>query len=553
MITVKEAIRLSQGREAKEQLIRHRITGAMEYWAPYKKRVSQYTSLVMGDHGILDGSPAMGKGHPDAHRKVFAPDGVPEKMVTMGYDRGTTNAIREQFWTIVARTSYRMPEIGFEGLDPIEATINKEYLKKILRPEAQPASADGAMQKALMQRIIGGLGWIGVLARDGAPFVRHLDVVSDIVWDPEADTPEEASWSAICTTAPLSEWAEIYAEWPGSSGHFDDLLRSHSKNPSIGLDQPVEMIEYFDVNGRHAIFRSDRLKSAEAMLVLEESPFFVETPHERLFFLPTVPHRHIQVPRAMAPVSMVEQMAPYQAAIRRAEVAVDDHVGRFGPWIDVPVGSYDDEQLDKIGKQGAMAMRRDGTQPAAIVPGAPLSGSLIQALDRAKAGLVAAGGSDPYALGQTTSVQFSSEVRAIQANSGLATSVVSEDYSRHYRWTSYFALALGKAYDKRRIQMNVNGVTLQWDATDPIGEYLRLTDDVVVAPSSAAYEDPDTKINRYWNLIQMGLQLGGIAPQMARIYTEKLLAAEGERDIQRHFEAPQSLQEQAGMTEANLQ
>lgn len=553
-MTVAEARARAGQRSEQESLIRSQILSGIRHWESYKTRVDSLTRLVLGDWDVFDGEGSMLKADHECQKKLFEPKGLRYGYLQHSYDEGVTNYLQFQFWSIVASIAYRLPEIGFEGLKPEEAAINAEYLKSIFRPEGKVYTADTAMTYALAQRVIGGLGWVAVLFRDGAPYLKKLDVCSEVVWDPKATHPEEAQWAAQCVSAPLSEWVELFDGLPGAKNHFDDLLINVHKDFAKALDQEVQMVEYWSLTGQHAWFRADKLDSEDSFLLLEDSPWFILTSEGKQAFLPLIPHRHLQVPRAGAPHSLVEAMTPYQRSIRNFELTLNTQIEDGQAFWDVVDGSYDEKELDKIGRQGAKVIRKGNTPPAVQVKGAEVSGSLLEAMEMMKTGLVTAGGGNPYAGGQQAKVRFSREVEALQANAGLMEAAVAEGYAKHWGDVAYYTLALGKAYDVRPMELTLDDVTLQFGPEDPVGQFLRLTPDVVIGADSSRWKDPAAEVNKHWNMVQMALQMGQLAPKSALLFYKKLLQAAGERDVAAHLATDAPMQvDPAAMAEASLQ
>lgn len=553
MITVAEARKLAAGKGERESLIRNRIQAGIRHWDPYKRRVDQLTRLALGDWSAFGGA-SMGDAHPETKGKAFEPSGLRGDYQQGSFEEAVSNEIQTQFWALVTGTAYRLPEIGFEGLEPLEAAVNSEYLKSIFRPEGKLWTADTAMTFALGQRVIGGLGWVAVLFRDGAPYLKPLDVVSEIVWDTKARHPEEATWAAQCVSAPLSEWAEMFDGLPGAKGHWDDLLSGCGRDYAIALDDEVEMIEYWSLSGEHAWLRVDKLSSDDPFLVLEESPWFVMTPEGKQAFLPVVPHRHLQIPRARSPHSLVEAMAPHQKALKGHEEALNHLVEKMKPYWDVEEGTYNEEELDKLGKQASVIQRKGTNPPATLMKGGEVSSSLLQAYEMAKSSLVSKGGGNPYAMGQQVDVRFSRQVEAIQENAGLMSSAVAEGYAKHWMDVSYYTLALGKVYDERPMELKLEEVMLQFGEEDPIGNLLRLTPDVVVSADSSQWKDDGAEINRWFQLLNMAGSVADIAPKSREIFWKRLLTAAKERNVAAHFEKdPMAAQTQMAEAEASLQ
>lgn len=554
-MTIKEALRKAQEPREREKLIRSRISGAITYWASYKTKVDKLTRLVLGDHSMFkDGVISEKKASGVYVRKAFEPAGLSADFELSSFDEGVTNAIQEQIFTLVVGTAYQLPEFGFESIKPEEATINAEYLKNVFRPEGKIWTAGTAMVDALFQRVIGGLGWVAVLFKDGTPYLKSLDVVSEIVWDPTAKHPEEARWAAQCLTEPLAVWLDLFEDTPGMEAHFEDLLKGFFVDPTLKLDQPVEMIEYWSLEGEHCWFRADKLISNEPFLLLEDSPWYVQVGNKRQAFLATVPHRHIQVPRSKAPSALVEAMAPHQAAMRSQELSINHIARKFRPFWDMEEGAYEEEEEEKLGKQAAIVKRRNGTAPAKLVEGAQVPSSLLDAYTMARASLTAAGAGNGYAQGRTTPVRFSKEVQALMEKGDMQGAAIAQGYADHWTNVGYNALALGKVYDQREIELRLDDVVLQFGPGDPIGQYLRLTPDVVVSGDSSRFKDPNEAVNEGWNLVNMASAMADVAPNSRRIFWEKVLKASGEKNLARHFEQPLSMvQSQAAEAEASLQ
>lgn len=555
MVTAAQAVKLAEKRSERECLIRARIRAGIDHWTPYKKRVDALSRLVMGDWAVF-GMDKLVKSHTDAKTKVFEPQGLRDSYVQEGFDKDVSNEIQTQFWAMVTQTAYRIPDIGFEGLDPMEGALNSEYLKSVFKPEGKVWAADTAMTYALAQRIIGGLGWVGVMYRDGAPYLKELDVVSEVIWDTKARHPEQSTWAAQCVSAPLAEWIELFQDVPGTKGHFDDLLRGVTRDFALALDDEVELIEYWSLAGEHAWLRADRLDSEEPFLLLEESPWFVETPEGKVAYLPIVPHRHLQIPRARAPHALVEAMAPHQANLMGHEKSLNHLVRKNQPFWLVKKGAYDEEELEKIGRQGAIVFSNGTAPPPEQIRGAEVSSSMIQAYEMARRQVVTTGGGNPHAFGQQVAVQFSKQVEVMAENAGMMSSALAEGYAGHWANVAYYTLALGKTYDMRPMELTLDDLPLQFGPEDPIGNYLRLTPNVAVNAESGKWKDQAAEINKLWNLVNMASAVTDVAPKSKEIFYQRLLVAAGEKDVAKHFEQARmmaGLQPQGMEAEASLQ
>jgi hypothetical protein len=454
------------------------------------------------------------------------------------YEEGTSNKMLQAIRTLVMQSSYRFPTVEFEGVEPIEADIMASYIRRRLGPRPAGCDVMHHMRLALLDYIIGGIGWIWCGVDEGRPRNEAQDTL-DVVWDQTARLITDIQWQAVRVREPLWRWVEMYGEKP-----FQNELQGAKPN-SVEMDRVLELWFYYDVYGEmgnHAVLRSTEDGAVGDPIDLSDNPHSMDIDGVDRPFLPLEPMYHMLLPSVRQPVSIAEMMLPNQLATRLSEREIRHTVQRGRMFYDVEEGAYTEESLEAFrrGDIGAIVVRNKTAAAAEPKGGIEISSSLMEYWRMNDQELVAHSGANPYATGdKVTGIQFASEVNAIQSSAGLTVSTITGDHGAHYERMILKTIANAKKYDVAPLELTYDDLTLEFGPARPIGEYLRGDAVVKISEEMLHYESRERKMQRAQGVLNNALTVAPVVgPQTVKLAYEDFLRAAGIRNVSQHLRPP---------------
>lgn len=526
---------------AKERISPERIRariGTGRLLTPWKSKVHDLRMIVAGDFSRVD---------PESPPQVDPAEDSPRKgsltwaydALVRDYEEGTSNKMLQAIRTLVMQSSYRFPTVEFEGVEPIEADIMASYVRRRLGPRPAGCDVMHHMRLALLDYIIGGIGWIWCGVDEGRPRNEAQDTL-DVVWDQTARLITDIQWQAVRVREPLWRWVEMYGEKP-----FQSELQGIKPN-SVEMDRIIELWFYYDVYGsagNHAVFRATDDGATGDPIDQSDNPHSMDIDGVDRPFLPLEPMYHMLLPSVRQPVSIAEMMLPNQLATRLAEREIRETVKRGRQFYDIEEGAYDEETLEQFrrGELGSLITRKKGFAPISAQAGMEISSSFMEYWRINDQELVAHSGANPYATGdKVTGIQFASEVNAIQSSAGLTVSTITGDHGAHYERMIFKTLANAKKYDVAPLELTYDDLTLEFGPGRPIGEYLREDAVVKISEEMLHYESREKKMQRAQGVLNNALTVAAVVgPQTVKLAYEEFLRAAGIRNVSQHLRPPE--------------
>lgn len=516
--------------------LRIRTGHGLDIW---KRKIHKLRAIVAGDVSSIDeySSP-----QPDSeaenlkNRKKHRISGLYDILVRE-FEEGTSNKVLKSVKTLLMQCSFKYPEIDFDGVDPIESTINSLYLSRRFGWTTAGCNADHHMKMALLDYLISGIGWVWCGVEDGKPRVRFVDNL-DIVYDQDADIITDIKWCAVYVTERLGDWVEMFGE-----SSFKDEIAKHGE---IWEDVPVQLCYYWDVDGEfgtHAILKVTGVHSvdAEDFVVHEENPHYCRTDIIEKPFLPLDPIYFMILPQVRNPVSIVEMMLPSQLATRGAEQMIRRIISSGAGWLEVEAGAYDPDDLERLesGEEGVIITRNEGKPPMVRVDPTDIPSGLIQFLQYHDNELTTHGGADPYSTGgKVDGIRFASEVNAIRNNAGLTASTATSDHAAHWSRVAAKTLANAANYDEMPLVLRYDSLDLEFGPQNPIGAYLRPDAAPMVNEDSLRYRSREERIAMASQKLKVAMTMSAFFPNAPKVAYEDYLLSVGEKDLSRYMEQP---------------
>lgn len=526
--------------------IQQRVRGAQshELW---KRKVHHLRAIVLGDLSSIDAesSPQV---DPEGENKKRARNhnisGLYD-LLTRDFEEGTSNKLMDTIKTLIMESSFKFPDIDFDGVDPLESTINSLYLSKRFAWAPGGCAAEHHMKIALLDYLIGGLGWVWTGLDRGRPIVEHVDSI-DVFYDTDAKLIPGIKYAGCFVEQRLFDWIQIYGVEP-----FRDLLEKDKRDGDLSLDSVVQLCYYWDTEGdfgTHAVLRMTGLYAVdiEKPVVHEENPHYIKSEIIEVPYLPLEPVYFLKMPSARNPVSQLELMLPSQMAVRDAERTARRIIKSGASYFDVEDGAYEADQLENLesGEEGAIVIRNPNKQAAIRVEPADIPSGLMAYLDYHDRKCQVAGGANPYAGGQgVEGVDLATEVRAINNSSGLTASSITSDHASHWARVASKCLANGAIYDEVPTTLRYGQLILEFGPQNPIGQYLRPDATPIVSEDSLRYQSREARIAQATAKFNQALSVAAYFPATLQIAYEDLLMAYGDKDVQRHFAMPAQVAE----------
>ena len=505
----------------------------------FREKVYEFRRLVAGDVSSLFPAPSAEGDGVERGKKLWNLEELNDFIVTFVAD-GRSNKLLQQLKTLLMQTAYYFPEIHLENLSPDLAAVNAEYCKIRMGEAPLGCNAKDHMRMALLDYMIGGIGWTKACVIDGKPAVQYCDNI-DMTWDRSSRLPTDIKWASCKFRERLGAWVEML----GAAAFADDL-----KNPTTTKDDIVELEWYYDVNGAEgtwAVYKTGGRGQRDVgkPIFIKPNPYYYEVGREktRVPYIPYEPLYFIALPSLRVPIGLVEMMLPSQIALWEVENNIRATIQRGAPFYTVLKNTLDpkDKQKFEDGDIGTI-IDVNSNDPNAIraQSGIQLQPEILRWQQYHDGELVAHSGANPYAAGnRVEGVEFASEVHAIQGQSGLTVGTIGKDLAAYWERVTRKFLAGARLYEDASLTIRLDDAELEFDPSDPIKKYLIPDADIVVNEGTMAYRPRTEKIQEALVDLQLFQGLAAIYPEGLERSLINYLQATGRRNYQAWLAKPE--------------
>lgn len=529
--------------------VRH-AESRLEFW---RRKVHLLRLVVAGDYSPIDtwATPQTDPGE-DAKKPRKRPTDLYDVLVT-DYTESCSNLMLQSIRTLTMQASARFPEYEFDDMEPDMAQFHQSCLQARLGDRPMGCAVTGHKRLSLVDYMIGGIGVTWDTVRGGKPVSMNLDSL-DCIWPQYGGMlPSDWPWFAFRIRLPLFAWIEIYGK-----DALRELIeaRERGKQDDLWLDEEVEFLYYFDVEGMQGSFHCWAVEGGDAdkdMCVMS-SP----NPHYHLAngppepFLPTSVVYHLQMPSVKQPIGIAETMLPAQIAVRTAEKRFGDALTRLKPHWDVEEGSYQASELDKMedGEAYAYIQRNAGKQPMQMLGMSVIEQAVWEYWRANKESLTGMGGANPYASGnRQPDVKFAAETNAIREAAGLMVAAISSDHADDYRQTGFKTLCNMRLYDRSPLRVKFGDQFLSFGPEMPVGQYIDPLSLPKVRDESLTFTNRERKIAEAEAELNVAATLMAEFPNSLSLMYENYLRAVGVKNIGEHLAPPVEAAVQSGQAD----
>lgn len=534
-----------------EDRINHRL-GTWGAFEGIRRKVWNLRRLTAGDASVITTTSPRAIQDANDLQRLYRPDGFDGFNDWIGVDieEGRDNHLLQAVATLTHQTAYTFPDVEFEDIPTSVGAINSLYLKWALSDPPRGCSARHEMRLALLTHLVDGIGWVMVGYRDDKPIIEWVDTI-DVIWDLQGRTFGDMRWVAHTARQPLGAWIELAKEQKWKREQLESLAAQDDEDR---WDQPVEVRCYYDVEGdkghaSHHLVVGGQV--SEEPLHVAENPYTMPSGRP---FLPLESCYHLMFPSCKMPISIVEKMLPAQLAIWETRASIRDQIDNGRPWAEYEDGAYDPDELerwaadgvDEEGRKLPAVKRNKGFQPMAYREGQGVSDSLLAWHQINEQEITKQSGVNPYQSGtKVEGTKFAAEVNAIQGAAGLVAGTIAKDFTEFWRRVTSKFLAVAALYDDRpwstQYRVGDDPITLTFDESDPIRQYLKPDADIVIREDSMTYRDRQTLIQEADRDLAIYLQpqVMMMFPNMAKKAMENRLRAKGEKNLTEWLAAPE--------------
>lgn len=500
---------------------------------PYKDKIHTLRSVVAGDPVSL-----VSKGNSDdmtdSDVKRAYTSRWPDQFVR-DIEEGRANQILRAVRTLGQQVAYQFPEIEADDLPYEEANLHAEYFRQRLGPAPIGCDAVVHMRRALYDYLCGGMGWIWITMVSGKPVIRYIDTL-DCSWDQQATTLGEATWWSCTMRSSLSKWQAMFGK-----NKFDKYLRQKKSE----ADLPVELEYYFDIEGDKGnwkvLFKTGDTDVDMTPVYEGPNPCSWDYGGQTVPFLPSECMFFMELPSVRLPIGLVEQMLPSAIALWETDRAISKIVNNPA-FYDAEEDSYDPKQIQAFedGKTGGFLFRKVGKMPITQHPAMDVPESLMARRSINAQEIVAQGGADPYASGAPVEgTSYAAEVNAIKAAAGLMAGTIAKENADCWIRVLRKFLAKGASSDEWPLVVRHEDVTLTFDESDPIRQYLRPDARFTIRESSTQFMDQQTKIQLAVADMDAAIKYATTPPSPAKDEAYgNYLRARGEKNVEKYLAPP---------------
>lgn len=514
------------------QTARDRLEQGDRTLTAFKNKVHKLRTIVLGDPTALFNSGASQDQDQYDEKRAHATK-WPDLLVT-SVEEGRSNKLLHAVRTLGQQTAYQFPEIEAEYLEYEEANLHAEYFRQRLGPRPLGCDAVVHMRRALYDYLTGGFGWVWIGMQRGKPVIRYVDTI-DCKWDQSASTISEGRWWSTTMYGSLGQWAAMYGK---------DKFAKYQSLKNATDDTPVELEYYYSLEGPEGawlvMFKTGVAEIDDSPVFKSVNPCYWDYGGQRVPFLPSECMFFMELPSARFPQSLAEQMLAHQIALWRVEKTIRETVDSPG-FTEYEEGSIDPKELREFqeGKTGGFLKRAKGSSPLIQNPALAIPASNLQWRQYHEQEITAMAGANPYASGAPVEgTSYAAEVNAINAASGLMAGTIAKENADFWLRMLRKFLAKGAGFDEWPLVVRHEDVTLVFDESDPVRQYLRPDTKLTIREDSMQFVDQQTKIRLAAADLDAALKVQQIFPATVKEQYENYLRARGEKNVDKHFEAP---------------
>lgn len=498
-----------------------RISTTRNALSEFFNKTYKLRRLVAGDVDALDDTG--GNSDPANDKKRESISSHPDILVK-DVEEGRSNKLLQSIRTLALQTTHKFPEVEFEDLETEEAAVNVGYLKAVLSAPPRGCGAVQQMQRALLDYLTGGLGFVHIGMRRGRPIIRAINTL-DMAWDLTAPTLADARWMSCTVPGSLGDWIEMFGSKP--------FAKYQAKNKDESLDSPLNLEWYYDVEGegRYKVLFKTGVESIDEQAVFEsKTPCYFEVDGEKIPFLPFETMFFMELPSVGMPIGLAEQMLPSQIALWRVEKTIRELVD-LPSFYESEDGAFTDDEIKKFESAdgpGVHIKRKANKQGMELKTGAPLTQPLIDWRSYHDRELIAQSGINPFSLGAPVEgTNYAAETRAIEGAAGLMAGAIAKDNADFWVRTLRKVLAKGRLYDERAITITVGDAPSTFGPEFPIGQYLMPFAEMVINEDSTQFQPREQRIQTAIRDLDVALKVAAIFPNAPAEAFDDFLRAKG--------------------------
>lgn len=524
---------------SREEIVGSRLRNQAKF-DMQRRKIHNLRRVVAGDVSPLGGAEqrADGEDGPDFASQASMLDDLYEILVA-DFDEGRSNKMLQSTRTLLMQTCFTSPTVDFEDLDDIDAALHGLYLKARLGPRPRGCAAMDQMRLALLDYLVGAVGWSFIALEGGIPVVRCVDAL-DVTWDTSVKLLPDVRWASVRIREPVWKWVEIYGTRKMAS------VLTELSTPSGDVDDALLSVEhYYDVEGekgRYVVWPRVGGELADKPLEVSENPYTSSADGFERPFLPLDPCYHLSMPSVKFPVSFVEMMLPNQVAVWESEKYMREVVQRGKPFYEAEEGALGDDALSELmaGENGALVVRRKGSAPIVRQAGLEIPATLDGYHRYNTQEITSNGGADPSQLGRVTEAEFATQVAQVQQNSSLTAGMVAKDHTAHWERTIRKYLAAAVLYDDMPLTVVLDGTKVEFGPANPIGRFLAPDADVAIREDATQFAPKDAAIQRAAADLQVAMSVAQAFPNAVKEAYAAYLKAVGVRNPGKWLEASAS-------------
>lgn len=519
-------------------LARDRIITAEKSLEPWKYKVHKLRRAAAGDPSAFGngaGAQDVGEDEIKNFRKFYS-------IFVAAANSGRSNQIQQGLRTLLYQSAYTRPDIEFDDVEDQEEILNAQWFRIRAGEPPRGCNMNLHMRMALLDMMVGGLGWATVGTKDGVPICEQADSL-DVAYDQGVLTPGDARWVAHRRCEPWSYWAKVYGK-AFTVYHPDGVDRP---------DMAVDLWHYYDVedySGNYIVFRSGNEGMPDGDPVnQQENPYYYayhddqDQEIDREYYLPLEPIYQLMMPSVRNPVSMVEQVLPLQIARHQIEETFQKVLRRLPALDEIEEGAYDEASLKalKRGDYGTLLIKKQDRRGLQRLPAGEVPSALIEWMNIVDQQQTAQMGASPYASNRTVEgVKYATEAQLYQQYGNLTSQTLANDNASGWERVARKFLGVGALYDDNRIRIRIDDRVLDFGPTDPVSYYLR--PDATLIVKDSMFKTNSELIVEAKNQLDVALAMAQWAPEAPRLAYENFLKAAGEKNPSKFLEMPQQMQ-----------
>ncbi len=471
-----------------------RLMGAAASLDVFREKVHRLRRIVAGDIEAIKGKgPGVNNDDGQDQFRQFHQD-YPDILVTE-FEEAQSNEILKAVKTLVFQTNYYDPSIEVKDVGEEEAAVTAGYCKNRMREAPFGCNAKHHARLSLFDYATGGLGWGYTPMRGGKPNLRFADTL-DVLWDQTAKVIQDSQWSSVTVCLPFSRWLELI---PASKlAKYTTAAEKEGKQGWI--DRPFEIEFYYDTNGisgnYYLLAKTAHTEWDPEPILKGSNPCYIEILGERIPYLPLEPMFFMTLPSVRLPIGLTEGMLPAQLAVWRADAMTRDIIDRGAGFYEGDKAAVVDSERKKFeqNETGGILWTKGGNA-IRIHPSLQVDPTTREYRRDNSMEIIEQSGASPFAMGdRVEGAEYAAQIHAIQGAAGLTAGTISKDNADWWQRNVRKFVAHGKLYDTKPIILPYDDAELVFDASDPIGPYLRPDAEFTVREDSMKYRTQSEEI-----------------------------------------------------------